>query len=172
MKRIAFSLLIISMLVSCGDHHFKTWHSYNDTWYENYKRDSLYADTEVKRVEILPSGVIIQAYHDGPGAIPKPTVDPVRKTSSSVYVSMDGHLADGTLFLLRGTASYELSDLVPGLREAMSLMRQGSHWKIIVPASGAYGKEGSKGTSLSSNFTVPPYSVLIFDIDLIDVQNY
>jgi FKBP-type peptidyl-prolyl cis-trans isomerase len=48
-------------------------------------------------------------------------------------------------------------------------MPQGSHWKIYIPSHKAYGKTGSKG--LYDNFSVPPYSSLIFDIELVDVVN-
>lgn len=172
MKRLLFLILTALLLVSCGDKHFSTWRGFNDKWYDDYRSNHVGEDPNVIRTQILPSGVIIESYHDGFGAIPKATEDPVMGKSSEVRVSMDGHLADGSLFLMYGTTSYSVSDLIPGLCEAFKLMRQGSHWKVTVPYSMGYGDEGSTGNSDQDIFNVPPYSVLIFDIELKDVVNY
>lgn len=172
MKRISLIILSVLSLVSCGDNHFATWRGFNDWWYDDYRANGVGKDAEVIRTQILPSGVIIESYHDGFGAIPKATNDPVTGKSSEVYVSMEGHLADGSLFLMRGTTSYSVSDLIPGLCEAFKLMRQGSHWKVTVPYSMGYDSEGSSSSSEQNIFNVPPYSVLIFNIELIDVTNY
>ena len=160
------------LLVSCGDNHFATWRAYNESWYDDYKTNHVYKDTNVVRTQILPSGIIIESYHDGFGAIPKATDDPVVGKSSDVYVSMTGYLADGSQFLMRGTVTYAVSDLVVGLQETFKLMRQGSHWKVTIPSDMGYGEEGSVGSSNQNIFNVPPYSVLVFDIELIDVTNY
>jgi len=172
MKRYIIILLTASLLVSCGDNHFSTWRKYNEAWYDTYRADSVGKGEYILRSQVLPSGVIIESYHDGFGAIPKATNDPVIGTSSEVYVSMEGRLADGSLFLMRGKTSYTLSDLIPGLCEAFKLMHQGSHWKVTVPYSMGYDAVGSSNTSEQNIFNVPPYSVLIFDIELIDVTNY
>jgi len=172
MKRLPFIILIALVLASCGDNHFATWRGFNDKWYDDYRANHVGEDTNVVRHQVLPSGVIIESYHDGFGAIPKATTDPVLGKSSDVYVTMEGFLADGSLFLMKGTTSYALSDLIPGLCEAFKLMRQGSHWKVTVPYSMGYDDEGSTGSSNQDIFNVPPYSVLIFDIELIDVTNY
>ena len=172
MKKIALIILSALLLVSCGDNHFATWHKYNDAWYDDYRANHVGEDESVVRSEILPSGVIIESYHDGYGAIPKATNDPILGVSSDVYVTMEGHLADGSLFLSRGTTTYAVSDLVDGLQEAFKLMPQGSHWKVIVPYAMAYDEDGYSSSSEQNIFNVPPYSVLIFDVELIDVTNY
>lgn len=172
MKRILLAILTVLTLVSCGDNHFATWRGFNDKWYDDYRANGVGQDAEVIRTEILPSGVIIESYHDGFGAIPKAAKDPVTGKSSEVYVCMEGHLVDGSLFLMRGTTSYSVSDFIPGLCEAFKLMRQGSHWKVTVPYSMGYDSEGSSSSSEQNIFNVPPYSVLIFDIELKDVTNY
>lgn len=172
MKRFLLIILTSLLLVSCGDKHFATWRGFNDKWYDDYRANGIGKDADVIRYQILPSGVIIESYHDGFGAIPKAAVDPVTGKSSDVYVSMNGRLADGSLFLMQGTTSYTVSDLIPGLGEAFKLMRQGSHWKVTVPYSMGYDSEGSSSSSEQNIFNVPPYSVLIFNIELIDVTNY
>lgn len=171
MKKIFLFLIVALMLSSCGDRNFATWKGYNDEWYATFRRDSLGKDPDVLRVDTLASGVMIEVYHDGYGAVPKATKDPVRGGSSSIFVSMDGKLVDGSTFLMKGNAIYSVSELVDGLQQAFTKMHQGSHWKVYVPYEVGYGKKGKKATGVNANFSVPPYSVMIFDIDLLDVEN-
>lgn len=168
MKKILFLSFLLLMLVGC-DERFMSWKEYNEEWIIE-QRDKLGVDTNVVEVEILPSGILIEKYHTGYGAIPKPSIDPVLGVSSVVKVKYTGWLVDGTRFDYSEKAvAFYLSDVVKGWQEAMSKMPQGSHWKIYIPSEKAYGKTGSKG--LYGNFSVPPYSSLIFDIELVDVVN-
>ena len=168
MKKILFLFFALVMLVSC-DERFVSWKEYNEDWIVEQK-DKLGVDTNVVEVEILPSGVLIEKYHTGYGAIPKPSVDPVVGASSLVKVKYTGWLVDGTRFDYSEGASFPLSEVIEGWQEVFSKMPQGSHWKIYIPYDKAYGETGSKG--LRGNFSVPPYSTLIFDIDLIEVKNF
>jgi FKBP-type peptidyl-prolyl cis-trans isomerase len=168
MKKILFLLFMMSMLVAC-DERFMSWKEYNEEWIIE-QRDKLGVDTDVLEVEILPSGVLIEKYHTGYGAIPKPSIDPVLGVSSIVRVKYTGWLVDGTCFdSAEEAVAFYLSDVVEGWQDALSKMPQGSHWKIYIPSHKAYGKTGSKG--LYDNFSVPPFSSLIFDIELVDVVN-
>ncbi|MBQ0008321.1 MAG: FKBP-type peptidyl-prolyl cis-trans isomerase [bacterium] len=173
MKRIHYIILIAILLVSGGcTKHFVTWQDYNDAWYDNYAKKEFGNDTDIVRTVVFPTGVLAEVYHDGYGAYPKRTKDPVRGTSSLVNLTLEGYLVDGTNFLIRGTSAYYVSDLIAGLQEAICSMRQGSHWKVYVPYSEGYGADGTTEGLTNGNFSVPPYSVLIFDIDLLDVTNY
>ena len=156
------------MLVAC-DERFMSWKEYNEEWIIA-QRNKLGEDTNVVEIEVLSSGILIEKYHTGYGAVPKPTIDPVVGVSSIVKVKYTGWLVDGTCFDSSDEASFYLSDVVSGWQEALALMPQGSHWRIYIPHNKAYGKTGSKGAY--ANFSVPPYSTLIFDIDLIDVKNF
>lgn len=164
-------LLILLMASGCTDH-FMTWQDYNDVWLENFTKQKFGTDTDIVRIIVFPSGVMAEVYHDGYGAYPKRTNDPVYGSSSLVNLTLDGYLVDGTNFLIRGTTSYYVSDLINGLQEALCSMRQGSHWKVYIPYSEGYGSKGSTGSLTNGNFNIPPYSVLIFDVDLVDVTNY
>ncbi len=170
MKKILFFLFVIVALVGC-DERFMSWKDYNEEWI-TAQRDKLGTDTNVVEVEILPSGVLIEKYHTGYGAIPKPTIDPVVGVSSAIRVKYSGWLVDGTQFDYTDSlgVSFYLSDVIEGWQEVMSRMPQGSYWRIYIPHEKAYGASGSKG--LYGNFSVPPYSTLIFDIDLMEVLNY
>lgn len=54
-----------------------------------------------------------------------------------------------------------LSNVIPGLQNAMTLMPEGSTWEIYVPWQLGYGEEGSKN--------IPPHSALIFKVKLIEI---
>ena len=168
MKKILFLFSVVLLFVSC-DERFMSWKEYNEDWIVEQK-DKLGVDTNVVEVEVLPSGILIEKYHTGFGAIPKPTIDPILGISSAIKVKYRGWLVDGTCFDYSEEASFYLSSVIEGWQEVFSKMPQGSHWKIYIPYDKAYGETGSKG--LRGNFSVTPYSTLIFEVRLIDVVNY
>ena len=51
-----------------------------------------------------------------------------------------------------------VSQLIPGCQKVISLMQEGDFWRVFIHPDLAYGKEGRP--------TIPPNSVLIFDIKL------
>lgn len=168
MKKILLFFLIVCSLFAC-ERNFGTWKEYNEEWLVA-QRDKLGLDANVEEVEILPSGIMIEKFHTGYGAIPKPSIDPDLGVSSAIKVKYVGWLVDGTRFDYSDEASFYLSGVISGWQEVFSKMPQGSHWRVYIPQYKAYGKNGSKG--LYGNFSVPPYSTLIFDVELIDVINY
>lgn len=91
---------------------------------------------------------------------------PAPLLTSTVVVNYTGTLTDGTKFdssYDRGTpATFKLNGLIVGWQEGMQLFNEGGRGKIIIPSSLGYGnkKQG----------TIPRNSILIFDIELIEVQ--
>lgn len=83
-----------------------------------------------------------------------------------VTVHYRGTLADGTVFdssVERGVPStFGVSQVIPGWREALKLMKPGDQWALFIPARLAYGNRavGDK---------IPPNSDLIFHVALIQV---
>lgn len=110
-------------------------------------------------VKALPSGVQYEVVRSGPatGAMPKPT--------DLVKVHYEGRLVNGEVF----DSSYErgapavmrLDRLIPAWTEALQRMRPGDEWTLYVPPEQGYGEEGAG--------PIPPNSVLIFRVELIDV---
>lgn len=96
-----------------------------------------------------------------PGTGPVPTKD------STVTVDYEGTLINGTVFdssYQRGTpATFNLSQVIPGWTEALSLMQTGATWQIFVPAELAYGANGIPGT-------IGPNETLIFKVHLIKIN--
>lgn len=171
MKNLIYTTLIIltATLSSCNEG-FKTWKTLNEEWIAEKVNTLGTGDPDIIETRILPSGVLIEVYHNGFGAIPKPSQDPSTGYSSEIKVTYRGYLIDGTKFNDNENYTMYLSDAIQGWQDALSQMRQGSSWRIYIPYSEGYEDEGSMDGY--ENFVVPPYSTLIFDIDLVDVKNY
>ncbi len=53
--------------------------------------------------------------------------------------------------------------MIPGFEEGMGMIGKGGKGKLIIPYYAAYGAKGRPGA-------IPPYSDLVFDIEMIDVE--
>ncbi len=109
-------------------------------------------------VETLDNGLQYQVLKEGSGDSPKPT--------DRVEVHYRGTLIDGKEFdssYKRGKpAQFSLQGVVPGFREAITRMKPGAKWRVVMPPELAYGKRGA-GADIGPNET------LIFDIELLKV---
>ncbi len=116
---------------------------------ENAKKDSIVT---------LPSGVQYKILKEGKGAQPN--------DSSQVVVNYEGKLIDGTVFdssyQRNQPATFGLNQVIKGWKEALKLMPIGSEWEIYIPQEQGYG------TSEMGN--IPPYSTLIFKVELLEIK--
>lgn len=110
-------------------------------------------------VKALPSGVQYEIVRSGPATGASPTKDDL------VKVHYEGKLVSGEVFdssYERGApAVMKLGRLIPAWIEALQRMRPGDEWTLYVPPEQGYGEEGSG--------PIPPNSVLVFRVELIDV---
>lgn len=87
--------------------------------------------------------------------------------SDRVTVHYTGTLIDGTPFdssVKRGQpATFSVGGVIRGWTEALLLMKEGDKWMLYIPYELAYGERGSGGQ-------IPPYSTLIFEVELIKVN--
>lgn len=106
-----------------------------------------------------PSGLQYEVLVQGDGKQPKAT--------STVKVHYEGFLTDGTVFdssIQRGEPiEFPLNGVIAGWTEGLQLMSEGSKYRLYIPYQLAYGEQGA-GAS------IPPYSALIFDVELIEVK--
>jgi len=89
------------------------------------------------------------------GSGPYPTIN------STVTVTYKGYTTDGTVFDQR-TTSFALSQVIAGWQEGIPLMQAGGKCTLLIPSALGYGA--------ASAGSIPPNSVLIFDIQLISFQ--
>jgi FKBP-type peptidyl-prolyl cis-trans isomerase len=86
----------------------------------------------------------------------------------TVTVHYKGQLSDGKVFdssYDRGTpATFPLDRVIQGWQEGLRLMPAGAHYRIYVPYELGYGERGA-------GQDIPPFSPLIFDVELISVQS-
>lgn len=86
--------------------------------------------------------------------------------TSKVKVHYEGRLVDGTIFdssYKRGEpAIFPVGGVIPGFKEGLMLVGVGGKIRLTIPAALGYGaqKAGS----------IPPNSVLIFDVELIEID--
>jgi len=115
-----------------------------------------------KRPEVVTteSGLQYEILKEGDGPLPT--------ASDKVKVHYTGMLIDEKVFdssVERGEpAILGVTQVIQGWQEALQLMPVGSKWKIFVPQDIGYGHRGAGGG------TIPPYAALIFEMELLGIE--
>jgi FKBP-type peptidyl-prolyl cis-trans isomerase FklB len=108
-------------------------------------------------VVTLPSGLQYKVIKDGSGRRPK--------AEDTVAVHYRGRLIDGSEFdssLKRGEpAVFKADHVIPGWKEALPLMKEGSKWQLFVPSALGYGQR--------RDGRIGPNSTLIFEVELVSI---
>jgi FKBP-type peptidyl-prolyl cis-trans isomerase FklB len=115
---------------------------------ENRKKDD---------VKVTPTGLQYRVLSPGSGRSPG--------LDDSVTVHYKGSLIDGHVFDQSAPDSpvtFVPSEVIPGWTEALLLMHEGDKWEVFLPYPLAYGERGA-------GMEIPPYSTLIFEIELLKV---
>lgn len=109
-------------------------------------------------VKTTASGLQYKVLKEGNGVSPKAT--------DNVKVHYHGTLIDGKVFdssVERGQpAEFPLNRVIPGWTEGLQLMKKGAKYRFYIPPGLAYGAQGAG--------SIGPNSLLIFDVELIDVN--
>ncbi|MCB0526513.1 MAG: FKBP-type peptidyl-prolyl cis-trans isomerase [Lewinellaceae bacterium] len=82
---------------------------------------------------------------------------------SNVTVRYKGYLLDGTVFDQTPgsqTISFKLTEVIKGWQEAVPLLQKGGKGTFLIPSDLGYGSQRAG--------IIPPNSVLIFDIELVN----
>ena len=129
---------------------------YGDT---KAKGEQFLAENALKEgVKVTESGLQYEVLKMGKG--PKPTA------TSTVKVHYHGTLIDGTVFdssVERGEPiSFPLDGVIAGWTEGLQLMPVGSKFRFYIPQELGYGARNAG--------SIPPYSTLIFEVELLGID--
>ncbi len=86
---------------------------------------------------------------------------------SRVTVSYAGKLINGTIFNQQTDALFTLGGLIPGWRQGLPLISKGGEIKLYIPPTLGYGGVPQYDGGV---IVIPANSILIFDINLVNVQ--
>lgn len=168
MKKILFFFSVILLLSSC-QQKFETWQNLNEAWLENHKSE-LGKGPYVDSTFIMSTGTQCEVYFKGFGPKPHSGYDLTGSNPNSyVLLKYTGELIDGTEFGNSDSTWMYVVSMVNGMQNAICQMHEGAHFKVYIPWDQGYGSDGL--TDSYSNFTVPPYSTLIFDVEIRRVIN-
>jgi FKBP-type peptidyl-prolyl cis-trans isomerase FklB len=119
----------------------------------------LTANATREGVMATDSGLQYLVLESGPTGGVSPT------TSDSVLAHYHGTFIDGSVFdssVDRGEpAEFGVGQVIAGWTEALQMMKVGDKWRLFIPSDLAYGETGSG--------PIPPFSTLIFDVELLNV---
>lgn len=150
MKYLFFTFAILFLLFACEK---------DDR--QDQELEDLYDYLEENSIAVspTPSGLYYIETEAGTGT--------QAQNTSTVSVNYTGYLISGDVFdtteggePLRFTLGHD--KVIEGFREGICLMRQGGTAQLIIPSKLAYGEE--------SRYNIPPYSTLIFDVELLTVE--
>jgi len=149
-KVLQFSLLLI--LVGCNQDSPNVKQIGNMQYFiENAAQDG------INQVE---SGLQYSIISSGDETAQPPDLNDV------ITAHFHGTLTDGTVFWssvdMNEPLKVQLSGLIVGCQKIIGLMRVGDKWRVYIDPSMAYGDEGRPG--------IPSNSILIFDIELLDIE--
>ncbi|MDR0830214.1 MAG: FKBP-type peptidyl-prolyl cis-trans isomerase [Prevotellaceae bacterium] len=156
MKKTLIIFSVALMFCAC-QKDFSLWREKNEEWlkdkvsYINNLPDSIESG-------VSASGLQYEIFHRGFGEVPKST--------SYVTVKYTGWLIDSTQFETSTGTTFIVGNVIKGWQEILCKSHKNAHFKIHVPYDLAYGKDGSKS---NNHFRIPPYSTLIFDIEILEV---
>lgn len=127
---------------------------------ENQQKGQIFLAENGKKTGVITtkSGLQYQVLQAGTGKSPK--------ANSKVKVNYEGRLLDGTVFdssIARNhPVEFQLSQVIQGWTEGIQTMKEGGKTRFFIPANLAYGDVGSGDA-------IGPNSVLIFDIELLQI---
>ena len=120
----------------------------------------VFLENNAKREGVVTtkSGLQYEVLTEGTGNSPKAT--------DKVRCHYEGSLIDGSVFdssYQRGEpADFGLNQVIAGWTEGVQLMKEGVKYRFYIPYLLGYGERGAGSQ-------IPPYSTLIFDVELIKV---
>ena len=151
------------MKTDAADEFFKAKQQYNQAVLKERLikegRDFLAQNAQQPGVITTPSGLQYKVLVKGEGEVPQST--------DKVKVNYEGRLIDGTVFDAsskhgNAPATFTPTQVIKGWTEALTMMPVGSKWQLYIPQELGYGERPAGN--------IPPYSTLIFDVELVGID--
>ena len=152
-KTIIVLLLSVIALSSCKQNNWLDWKTQNELWLIN----------NAKNPEVHTTHTGLQYKCIVPGEPNTPRVDDAKM----VTIKYSGKLINGYEFDANEKYSDFVNVFVPGFTEGLKLMKEFGTYEFYIPYDLGYGitEKGTEGTKSH----IPPYSTLIFRVELLDV---
>lgn len=114
---------------------------------------------KVEGIQKTPSGLAFKVVEKGS--------DKVASENSNVKINYTGKLTNGDVFDSTDKhgkpAEFNLANVIPGFREGLQKVGKGGKVILYIPANLGYGQQAIPG--------IPPNSTLIFDVEILDVND-
>ena len=159
MKRMSIGLLVTFLVLmvfsACQENLYVDWKIANEKWLANFVQTHK-ADTNFHTTS---TGLSYHLIYGGYPLSRQPSA------GSYILVTYKGSLINDSVFdQATSPTQFILSNTIPAWKEIMPKMHNGARLKLYVPSALAYD------TATTHLPTIPPNSVLIFDINLLDSQ--
>jgi FKBP-type peptidyl-prolyl cis-trans isomerase len=146
---LGISLLILS---ACDEDKYGDWKILNEQWLENLKE----THKDDPDFIVTESGLCYKIIHKGQHATPY--------SGSYLRARYTGKYITGKSFdSSAGTQPMPLSGTVQGWQEGILKIKNGGRILLYIPYDLGYGTKASG--------SIPPYSTLEFDVELLEVLN-
>lgn len=128
----------------------------------NRERGQAFLEENGQNADVMEteSGLQYRILEEGDGESPT--------ASDRVQVHYEGRLLSDEVFdssYERGEpTTFPLNRVIPGWTEGLQLMQEGAKYRFFIPADLAYGANPPQGSP------IPPGAVLVFDVELLDVN--
>ena len=154
-------IALIIIVIACVAYYFYNSANHQKNAVINQEQGSAFLAENAQKegVKTTASGLQYQVLQQGSG-------DRHPTATRTVRVHYHGTLINGTVFdssVERGeTISFPLNRVIPGWTEGLQLMKVGDKFRFFIPSGLGYGNRNAG--------KIPPASVLIFDVELFEIQ--
>ena len=151
--KIIVIFFVLATLISCKPNDWLDWKTQNELWLINNAKDP--------EVHTTHTGLQYKCIVSGEPNTPR--VDDAKM----VTIKYSGKLINGYEFDANEKYSDYVNVFVPGFTEGLKLMKEFGIYELYIPYELGYGAQGMGSEGTISH--IPPFSTLIFTVELLDV---
>ena len=136
---------------------YAEWKQKNEKFIDDIKNNPLYLQATIEQG---PGTIYYEVINKGQG-------DTCALYTSQVKIYYKGYLFDEYVFddWSKHITTMNVNSSITGFAVALQKMKRGDKWKVYIPWELGYGASGSGSK-------IPPYSALIFELELVQISKY